>query len=194
MLVGLVDNAVVATADSQAARPLDAEADAAACATLHRSARSPARHRCSGRRRWPKRAAHVRAALAAEREPDLAALAGRGHWASVIRPRRRSGAVLVPGWPARSWCPASCSRSRARRRRDALPRPRVGRLAGSGHPARAARRCGGRRSSPMQLVQNINRCPEVTTTAPKRARRWWPTCSAGAARGSSPAPSTIRAG
>jgi hypothetical protein len=164
--------ALVATTD--VAEPVDrrrtrdayeTEADAAACATL-RGALAAALAAPAPAAVLAARAAQVRASLAAHDEPDLGALAddsgvaGAGADASRLDDAallaRLAGAFVVPG-PLAAFTPSAREAIRGIEWADwlgaVLPLVRAG---------------VGAEADPMQLVRNINRCPEVTTTVPKR--------------------------
>jgi hypothetical protein len=141
--------------------PLDAEADAAACATL-RSALARQLARPAPDVAVAAAATGVRASLAAAADPDLVALAddiGLGDPSLVDDEELLSGlagAFVVPG-PLAAFASAE---------RDALRGLEWADWLGAVIPL--VRAGAGADASPMQLVQNINRCPEVTTTVPKR--------------------------
>ena len=162
VLLGPVRDApVVAGAIRSVRDPLEAEADAAACATL-RSALARQLALPAPMVERADAAARVRAALAGASDPDLVALAhdaGLGDPALVDDHEllaRLAGAFVVPG-ALLAFAPAE---------RDALRGLEWADWLGAVIPL--VRAGAGADASPMQLVQNINRCPEVTTTVPKR--------------------------
>lgn len=141
--------------------PEDAEADAAACATL----RAALAKQLAFVERPPELlavAGEVRAALARHDTPDLDALAedaGVDAGAPVDDDHllaALAGAFVVPG-PLAAFAPQE---------RDALRGLEWADWLGAVIPL--VRDGVGGDASPEQLVRNINRCPEVTTTVPRR--------------------------
>lgn len=173
--VDVVDPGPAVVAATEVAEPLDrrrtrdayeTEADAAACATL-RGALVAALAAPAPAVALTAQAAQVRASLAAHDDPDLDALAAdAGVTDSVATDASRlddaallarlAGAFVVPG-PLAAFMPSAREAIRGIEWADwlgaVLPLVRAG---------------VGAEADPMQLVRNINRCPEVTTTVPKR--------------------------
>lgn len=141
--------------------PLDAEADAAACSTL-RSALARELARPVPEAAIAEAAARVRKSLEAATDPDLFALADDIALGDTSRVGDHellaglAGAFVVPG-ELMAFAAAE---------RDALRGLEWADWLGAVIPL--VRAGAGADASPMQLVQNINRCPEVTTTVPKR--------------------------
>lgn len=149
-------------AGSRPARdPLDADADAAACATL-RSALAREMARPAPEAAIAEAATRVRKALEAATEPDLVALADDIALGDPSRVDDHdllaglAGAFVVPGALV-AFAPVE---------RDALRGLEWADWLGAVIPL--VRAGAGADAGPLQLVQNINRCPEVTTTVPKR--------------------------
>jgi hypothetical protein len=141
--------------------PDDAEADAAAAATL-RAALTAARLDRPAPASLAPAAAAVRASLAAHDAGDLEALAADTGLADpqsvddVTLLATLAGAFVVPGALA-AFSPAEREALRGLEWADWL-----------GAVIPLVRGGAGAEATPLQLVHNINRCPEVTTTVPKR--------------------------
>ena len=138
----------------------EAEADAAAC-TMLRAALAPQLAKPPPHEDLAARADQVRRALGTASSPDLGALADdAGVTAAELDDRmllaRLAGVFVVPG-PLAAFSPAAREAIRALEWADWL-----------GAVIPLVRAGVGADADPLQLVRNINRCPEVTTTVPKR--------------------------